>query len=193
MLVNVPASALLTIDSIPRDFRILHNGITVHGLLASFLAFGSNELDFLKPWIQTWPSRRELENSMPLFWSTKFRAMESSPASGASKRNVAHIFPPAIGGRWSALPKKWLARDISSQYNLSLLAKQEKKLREDWDIVSKVFPREKLEIFTYFWLLVNTRSFYYELQHTKSLRARNDRMVLCPFIDYFNHNHQGVS
>lgn len=191
--MNVPASALLSINSIPKDFRILHNGISVHGLLASFLAFGGSGLDPFRTWIQTWPSRFELKNSMPLLWSPGYRTQESSHNLEASMTDITRSFPPAIRGRWNSFSKTWHAQDSSSQYMSGLLEQQKRKLHEDWDVISKIFPRKTLETFTYFWLLVNTRSFYYELPQAKKLQTRNDRMVLCPFIDYFNHNHQGVS
>lgn len=40
----------------------------------------------------------------------------------------------------------------------------------------------------YYWLLVNTRTFYHERPGMKKAKtAREDRMALCPFADYFNH------
>lgn len=93
-----------------------------------------------------------------------------------------------MGGRWS------FDRSSSQPCNkLGLLHRQALKLQADWAIVSKVFPCQTLERYTYHWLLVNTRSFYYKLPEASYSQAREDCMVLCPFIDYFNHSDQGVS
>jgi hypothetical protein len=99
----------------------------------------------------------------------------------------AFLLPPAIGGRW-----RHIAEFFEPRKDAGLLAKQEQKLKADWKIVSKVFPNKTLEEYTYYWLIVNTRSFYFEVPGTAEF-AHEDRMVLCPFVDYFNHNDHGVS
>ncbi len=66
-------------------------------------------------------------------------------------------------------------------------------MKKDWAIVSKTFPNSTLEKYTYHWLIINTRSFYYELLGAKIQPARKDRMVLCPFVDYFNHADHGCN
>lgn len=102
--------------------------------------------------------------------------------------NRVWALPPAIGGRWGSGQMMWHT-DTSS----GLLFQQERKLQEDWAIVSKVFPAETLRKYRYHWLLVNTRSFYYDLPGANHHEAREDRMALCPFADYFNHQDHGVS
>ena len=72
-----------------------------------------------------------------------------------------------------------------------LLRKQEQKLKKDWSVISTIFPNSTFEAYAYNWLIVNTRSFYYELPSLKVQPAREDRMVLCPFADYFNHADRG--
>ena len=71
--------------------------------------------------------------------------------------------------------------------------RQEKKLKADWNLVSKVFPKQNLAEYIYYWIIVNTRSFYFEVSGKEAPQNHDDRMVLCPFVDYFNHNDQGVS
>lgn len=184
----MPAAALLTINSISKGFRLAHEGITVHGLLASFLAFGAVELSPFTPWRETWPSLQELENTMPILWPSIWKTSNcyKSPATVFPRQTWA--LPPAIGGRWGSGRMSWHT-DSSS----GLLCQQERKLQEDWAIASRAFPDETLEKYRYYWLLVNTRSFYYELQGANYHQAREDRMVLCPFVDYFNHQDHGVS
>ena len=103
--------------------------------------------------------------------------------------DTVFVLPPAIAGRWAHYQMHEFCniRDRGSMY------RQERKLKADWDIVSRVFPKETLSAYTYFWLIVNTRSFYFEVSGEKVAEDHDDRMVLCPFIDYFNHNDHGVS
>ena len=105
------------------------------------------------------------------------------------REGSAFILPPAIAGRWAhnQLHELWKTRDTA------LIYQQEKKLKADWDIVSKVFPNRLLSEYTYYWLIVNTRSFYFEVSGKEAAQDHDDRMVLCPFVDYFNHDDHGVS
>lgn len=187
-LVKVPASALLTMNSIPRNFRLAHGDISVHGLLASFLAFGAAELSPYTLWRETWPSPQELEDSMPILWPSNWKTAHVRRNSGTVFPSPVWALPPAIGGHWGSW--EMLSHTDSSS---GLLRQQERRLQEDWANASKVFPGETLEKYRYYWLLVNTRSFYYDLPGAEYHQARQDRMVLCPFIDYFNHQDHGVS
>lgn len=57
------------------------------------------------------------------------------------------------------------------------------------------------ELFTYYWLIVNTRTFYWDYSTISTKRkgkpgkklVGDDCMTLCPFADYFNHADGGVS
>ena len=187
----MPASALLTVNSITKRFRVLHEGITVHGLLASFLAFSGSKSSYYGPWAATWPSMEELRESMPILWSCKLNQM-LDPDGKSSAINHHHeasplVLPPAIGGRWQFVSS--LSR-VSE--DVGLLNRQARRFVADWNIVSRVFADKAWEDYAYYWLVVNTRSFYFELPDAKNTR-RADRMVMCPFVDYFNHNDHGVS
>jgi len=70
--------------------------------------------------------------------------------------------------------------------------RQQQKPMKDWVIVSRNFPDKAVIDYTYYWLMVNTRSLYYEVPSVSALLPREDRMVLCPFIDFFNHADHGV-
>lgn len=193
MLCDVPASVLLSINTVPEGFRKLHKGITVHGLLASFLAFGGPDVSRYSHWKNSWPSMQDFQESMPILWPS---FMRDPLANGGNphrisewRKDLAFILPPAIAGRWAHYQMRefWNVRDTAPIYQ------QEKKLEADWDIVSKVFPDKTLPVYTYYWLIVNTRSFYFEVSGREVARDHDDRMVLCPFIDYFNHNDHGVN
>ena len=187
----MPASALLTVNSIPKRFRALHEGITVHGLLASFLAFGGSKNSYYGPWAATWPSLKEFEESMPLLWSGKLSQM-LGPDGKSSATHRYHeaspfVLPPAIGGRWQLVPSLSKASE-----DVALLNQQARKFGADWNIVSRIFTDTVWEDYAYYWLIVNTRGFYFELPDATNI-PQADRMVMCPFIDYFNHNDHGVS
>lgn len=193
MLCHVPAAVLLTINSIPEDFRKLHKGITVHGLLASFLAFGGPDTSRYIHWKNSWPSMQDFQESMPILWPYLMREPldhgEIPHYTNGRREDSVFILPPAIAGRWahSQMHEFWNVRDTAPMY------RQEKKLESDWNVVSKLFPNESLPAYTYYWLIVNTRSFYFEVSCSDIALDHDDRMVLCPFIDYFNHSDHGVS
>ncbi|KAK8065441.1 hypothetical protein PG997_012188 [Apiospora hydei] len=74
------------------------------------------------------------------------------------------------------LPKA--ARDI--------VQKQDDKFRRHWSKVSKAFPSLTEEEYMYFWLLVNTRTFYLETPELEVF-PWEDRLALLPVADLFNH------
>ena len=193
MLCDVPASVLLSVKTIPDEFRKMHPGITVHGLLASFLAFGGRDTSRYSHWKNVWPSMQDFQASMPILWPSFMREpldRRENPCYMSGRREDSiFIFPPAIAGRWAQYQMRefWNVRDTAPMY------RQEKKLKADWDIVSRVFPEKTLPVYTYYWLIVNTRSFYFEVSGTEDAQDHDDHMVLCPFVDYFNHSDHGVS
>ena len=171
-LLSVPASALFSINSIPRSFRSMHEGISSHGLLASFFTFAPRKhLSGYRSWMETWP-RSEGFSSFPMCWDDRCRS------SG--------FLPPGMIGRC------WRSREEESEGE-ELLCVQEKKFKRDWEVVSRIFPRRKVEEYRYGWLLVNTRSLYCDGLGGKKFSSREERMVLCPFVDLFNHDDHGVS
>ena len=182
---------LLTTSTIPENFRRIHNGITVHGLLASFLAFGGANTSCYSAWKKSWPSMQEFQETMPILWPSFMREPLGSggdPHPRTCRReDSTFILPPAISGRWAYL------HALSRIRNNAPIYRQEEKLKADWYIVSKAFPNETFLAYTYYWLIVNTRSFYFETSSGVNAKDRDDRMVLCPFVDYFNHNDHGVS
>ncbi|KAK4229952.1 ribosomal lysine N-methyltransferase set11 [Podospora fimiseda] len=90
----------------------------------------------------------------------------------------------------SYVPLAWRDLDTLRQYlpssALNLLQKQEAKFQIDWKLVSATFPTLTREKYLYHWLLVNTRTFYHENSRTAKL-PRDDRMILQPVADLFNH------
>lgn len=187
----MPASALLSTQSIPERFRALHKGITVHGLLASFLAFGGIETSQYSPWKASWPALQEFQESMPILWPEFLQEPLDDKGNKfttvGGKVEPAFLLPPAIGGKWRGMLEYFARGDAG------LLYQQKEKLKADWAVVSKVFPDETLPKYTYYWLIVSTRSFYFDALEGQTPESHDDRIVLCPFIDYFNHKDHGVS
>lgn len=184
--MNVPLSALLTTDLIPQDYKKNHAGITVHGLLASYMTSRKN---CYAEWRATWPSMEEFQESMPILWPLPFVDVELTESTALGG---IHPLPPEVGGLW-------MSDEISNEqreaaFSSCLRTKQEMKIRKDWTIVKSALPHATYKDYTYNWLAINTRSFYYDLPTLLKPLTRDDHMCLCPFMDYFNHaDEEGVS
>ncbi|TLD22009.1 hypothetical protein PspLS_07851 [Pyricularia sp. CBS 133598] len=75
-----------------------------------------------------------------------------------------------------------------------LLAKQEEKFAKDWEAVSlsPLSKKPSRDSYRYAWLLANTRTFYFVCPRTERL-GKEDRMVLQPVADLFNHADAGCA
>ncbi|PYH80763.1 ribosomal N-lysine methyltransferase [Aspergillus uvarum CBS 121591] len=198
-IVTVPHEAMLTPSRIPTSFSSrFPDGTPTHALYAAYLTNGDPaDLEPYTLWRRTWPTRADFEASMPILWPASFRHTthsEPSPAAAASSRpkpnvpsKTVALLPPSISGQWTTIPTSPRAHDYETTHQ-NLLAQQEQRLRRDWDIVVSVFPNTDWDEFTYYWLIVNTRSFFYLMPGQESPEDRNDAMALLPFADYFNHS-----
>jgi hypothetical protein len=82
-----------------------------------------------------------------------------------------------------------------------LLNNQCIKLEKDWKDLHPHIPAISKDLFTYTWLIVNTRTFYWEYpdlpnSHPRLPKKRkqltaDDCYAMCPFMDYFNHSDVG--
>ena len=185
--MHIPTDLLLTTDQIPQEFVQKHAEISVHGLLASFLSHASvDDLERHGLWRATWPTEADFANSMPILLPERLRHPFS--LKGNEIESPIPLLPPAICGAWIMAGGKMM----SSAFQTSLVAKQETKMKRDWNDVRDIFPNTNFEAFQYNWLIVNTRSFYYDLPLRYKPKSNDDRMILCPFVDYFNHADDGV-
>ena len=130
----------------------------------------------------------DFRDCMPLLWPEGARAHLQS--TDEAHEDLYSLLPPAIGsGQWvkesSACFGAWVSQ--------GLLRQQEDRFLGDWAKVKVVFPKADRDTFLYSWLIVNTRSLYFELPGSKGTRLKADNVVLCPFVDLFNHADQGVS
>lgn len=185
-IVTVPLLAMLTIERVPATFSSkFPEGTPVHAILAAFLSNGDPEdLKAYELWRKTWPTRQDFEDSMPILWPQSLRGL-STPSSTGS------FLPPSISGRWNTIAKRKSEIEYESSHQ-NLLPEQEKRFQQAWDSVVAVLPDADRESFSYHWLIVNTRSFYYLMPDEEAPEDRNDAMALLPFADYFNHSDVSV-
>jgi hypothetical protein len=84
-----------------------------------------------------------------------------------------------------------------------LLTNQRAKLEKDWKDLHTHIPSVDKDMFTYTWLIVNTRTFFWEypdlpnshprLPKKRSQLTADDCYAMCPFMDYFNHSDVGCN
>ncbi|KAI4278769.1 MAG: hypothetical protein L6R38_005167 [Xanthoria sp. 2 TBL-2021] len=190
-LVHVPFPALVTINTVPKAFREKHKQITTQGLLASFLASSNLEKTAFAPWASTWPTLQDFRESMPICWRQhRMTALTEDLLDETTTHHDCDLpFPSAIDHSSTDS----LDGVFEANPNLSLLQKQRRKLKADWEKVGEALPNMSFERYVHYWLLVSTRTFYFEMPGVKTHPPRDDRIVMCPFIDLFNHNDTGCN
>ncbi|KGO73283.1 Exosome-associated factor Rrp47/DNA strand repair C1D [Penicillium italicum] len=185
IMLNIPMSTMLTIDSIPEEFvDRFPPGTSIHAILAAFLTHG--DTSFLQRWAtwrKVWPSRREFQESLPILWA------ESSETTGPpfppNQCKEQLLLPPSACDSWNSFSRVPDEGQHQDAYQ-SILVKQQKRLYDAWANVLSVFPNTDWDVFSYHWLILNTRSFYY-LNEEKPPADWNDAIGLLPFADYLNH------
>ncbi|KKY22103.1 putative set domain-containing protein [Diplodia seriata] len=105
----------------------------------------------------------------------------------------------------SIMPMNWEEREkeLLPAHAKSLLEKQQEKFEKDWRALRAHLPSgDCRDLFTYYWLIVNTRTFYWDYPTTtrtgkqqvkRRKLAPDDCMALCPFMEYFNHADEGCT
>ena len=109
------------------------------------------------------------------------------PSLADLKASVPLLWPPELQ---KLLPPR------SKAY----LEEQQGRLDRDWEASASALPEGSYLMFRYFWLIVNTRCFFWPHnrwppRNRKYKRGRppaklssDDQMALCPIADYFNHS-----
>lgn len=181
---------MLRVEDIPSTFiEKLPEDIAVHGLLAAYLTHGTpDELSKYELWQKSWPSRKDFEDSMPILWPTVLGGpqLPSSEDDASIDSEQPSLLPTSISGLWNTLNPGPKTRKYSSDYQ-NILSQQAQRLRKAWTDVIPAFPETNWEKFSYHWLIVNTRSFYWIGEGQETPEDPNDAMGLVPFADYFNH------
>ncbi|KAK3366974.1 hypothetical protein B0T24DRAFT_374616 [Lasiosphaeria ovina] len=105
---------------------------------------------------------------------------------------------PSRADIWDSLPLTWdprLSHEFLPRAARDLLRKQEAKFAVDWAAAEEAFPETPAlsrDDYLYAWLLVNSRTFYHETARSLKLPP-DDRMVLQPVADLFNHADAGCA
>lgn len=132
--MHVPTSGLLTVHSVPSNFanKETRKKLTVHALLAAYLAFGWKDGHLKKygRWMATWPTLSDFATGMPLFFDERLsgsiasvdswtvrgdatiesihssrKGVEASGQKAANGTGMRFIpFSPAVCGEWCTLP-----------------------------------------------------------------------------------------
>ncbi|KAL2261606.1 hypothetical protein VTK26DRAFT_3815 [Humicola hyalothermophila] len=170
-ILYVPTSALRTIDTVrSRLKKSLPAGTKVHAMLAADLALDGPRSKYA-PWNAVLPSREDLLTSMPLAWQdTRLHALLPQPA-----QRLLRAQQSKFARDWAAVQHALASSSSSSLPRLN--AKARTVARADY---------------LYAWLLANTRTFYHTTPRTARL-PRDDRMVLQPVADLFNHTGSAAS
>jgi hypothetical protein len=94
----------------------------------------------------------------------------------------------------AGLPALWPTglRNLLPTEAKHLLNKQLARFECDWKMFQRGFPSTPRQDYLYTWLLVNTRTFYYETPAMLKL-PWHDRLALLPVADLFNHASVGCS
>lgn len=156
--------------------------VSVYGTVAAALTVNhGNEERWYAPWQEVWPSVEDLEKSMPLCWGEDLRKLLPPAAKGMK------ICNSALTG-------------LRSSYGIDLLKHQEGKYTRDFEAVKAQIAENLRSWYRYYWLIVNTRCFYWEyFKRARDAKkrgrklGRDECLMLCPWADYFNHAESGVS
>ena len=197
-IVTIPKALVFSTDSILPEFKKRYAKLKVHALLAFALACEKSKAsDRTRKWIKTWPTLKEFQTSMPIFLDSKYRRPLVISADDDNKGFC--LLPPAIGGVWIDSAGKF-ETEFASAY---MLPKQETRMKRDLTAMNGFASDQEIslkynlgsnDLLTWMWLIVYTRSFYYDMPLRSRPKVLNeDKMCLCPFVDYFNHAEKGVS
>lgn len=184
IMITVPLSTMLTIDCVPREFvdRFPHE-TSVHGILAAFLTHGDARLlEHWALWRKIWPSRQDFQESLPVLW----------PECPGTYDKGQLTLPPSASGQWNLFSSPPCNSKAEDTYQ-NVLMQQQKRLHDAWENVLSVFPGTDWSFFSYHWLILNTRSFYYVSPGKEPPDDWNDAIGLVPFADYLNHADNAVS
>ncbi|KAK8104002.1 Ribosomal lysine N-methyltransferase s.t1.c11 [Apiospora kogelbergensis] len=184
ILLEVPARCLRSIETVPKSLsRRLPRDISVHGLLAADLALDRS--DMYAAWNAVCPTPADFA-SMPLYWPPGLQALLPGPARGLLARQRAKVERD-----WAAASKLFLSSSTTSTTSPDASIggddsdgrNQEQSIKEGAVEEDETMAKQR---FVHAWLLVNTRTFYHESPRLRR-RAKEDRMVLQPVADLFNH------
>ncbi|KAK8000076.1 SET domain-containing protein [Apiospora arundinis] len=169
ILLEVPAKCLRSIETVPKSLsRRLPRDISVHGLLAADLALDTT--DTYAAWNAVCPTPADFA-SMPLYWSPELQALLPGPARRLLAQQRAKVERD-----WAAASKLFRSSSSSSPPSLDVVDVYEEEAVNGDKKTEKTKTTEEEEQET-------------AKQKAPRLRrrAKEDRMVLQPVADLFNH------
>lgn len=178
---------MLTPECIPDSFKAkFRDDISIHGLMAAFLCCGDSEdVNKYAAWWAVWPTMEDFEKSMPILWPDHLkerlhRETACSRTTNQHSRSSTALTRVTLGDERSRI----------TDYDTPLIL-QEKNFEKCFKAVKSVFPETDWKRYCYYWLIVNSRSFYHKSAGANTPKDRNDAIALCPYADYFNHTDVG--
>ena len=194
-MVQVPTTLILNVERIPTSFKAeFPEGIANHALIAAWLTHrGPDDLENCHLWFDTWPKRQEFEDTLPILWPVELGGRQW-PGDAAAKPDSKqpNFIPPSISGRWNTFQRSVLPGQKVQEHQDQMYF-QEKRLRKAYDDVCAARPDTDWRTFSYFWFILNTRSFYWVGDDQEPPEDRNEALAMVPFADYFNHTDVDIS
>lgn len=179
-------------EKLPSLFKDqFREGTAVQTILAAYFTCGSEEeLEPYALWRKAWPTRQDFEDSLPLLWPRELGGLswpDSETVAGENGQpDLPQLLPPCISGNWSTTQKGVGFKEYECEHQ-KLLPAQQMRLSKAWADVTAAIPEIDWKSFSYHWLILNTRSFYWVAAGQEPPEDRNDAMAMLPFADYFNH------
>ncbi|KAJ5692184.1 hypothetical protein N7462_001607 [Penicillium macrosclerotiorum] len=188
VVVQVPTTSIFTMERIPASFKEqFPEGTAVQTIMAAYFTHGSDdELAEYELWRKAWPTRRDFEDSLPLLWPAALGGLPLPDSDPNELQAEANLLTPCISGKWPTIEKIIPMKQYDTEHQ-NLLLGQDIRLRKAWAHVTTIFPETDWRLFSYYWLIINTRSFYWVAEGEEPPNDRNDAMAMLPFADYFNH------
>ncbi|KAF2440793.1 SET domain-containing protein [Karstenula rhodostoma CBS 690.94] len=184
-IVHVRNTSLITVAHQGIQTLKFPTKTSIHARLAAYLALQYAKDDCQhRPWQDVWPSQDEFKDILPLHWS----------------KQLQDLLPHAATGNESLIARCALTSDTRDG-NLLTQCTQRSNLERDHLSIHAIRPSISRDLFTYVWLIVNTRTFYWEYPDLPNAHPRlpkkrlqltaDDCYAMCPFMDYFNHSDKG--
>ncbi|KAL2149876.1 hypothetical protein VTH82DRAFT_7552 [Thermothelomyces myriococcoides] len=178
LLLRIPSSVLRTADTVrPEVKESLPKDTKVHALLAADLALDSPTSEY-RIWNAVVPSREAIMTSLPLAWDPRLHPFLPKPALTILRKQQAKF-----NRDWAVIQQSPLAAGSSTSATTTTTTTTTSSTAKTGTITRQTFLHT--------WLLVNTRTFYYETARGVASRARDDRIVLQPVADLLNHAATG--
>lgn len=180
MLLEVPTACIRSPDTLPAALAArLPDDMSVHGQLAADLALdGAGAASAYAPWNAVCPTPADLQ-TMPVHWPPALQALLPGPARMLLAEQQAKM-----ARDWSAVSAACPDLLRAADEAIVTAAAADASDDDDYDCYAGLTGEER---YRHAWLLVNTRTFYYDMSPRLRRRAREDRMVLQPLADLFNH------